>query len=280
MAAMLQSHDIDILFAIGGDGTMRGAMAISEELSARGRALAVIGIPKTIDNDIPYVRRSFGFETAVAHACEVIGAANNEARGVLNGIGLVKLMGRHSGYIAANTTLAAAHVNYCLVPEVPFAIEGRNGLLSCLEERFTRSDHAVIVVAEGAGQQYFTGGPVERDSSGNVRLGDIGVYLRDRIAAHFKAQGRNVPVRYIDPSYTIRAAAANPGDVLFCALMAQNAVHAAMAGKTAMLVGNWHGHMTHVPMRALIDKRQSIDPKGDLWFTVMEATGQPERIGT
>lgn len=275
----LLGHGVNILFAIGGDGTMRGALAIHRELQRRQAKVAVVGIPKTIDNDIPFVRRSFGFETAVDIACEAVHAAHAEAIGVRNGIGLVKLMGRGSGYIAANSALATGHANFCLVPEVPFRLEGASGLFELLKARLARRQHALVVVAEGAGQNYFAGSERPRDASGNVKLGDIGVFLKERLQLLFKEAGSPVSIKYIDPSYIIRAAPANPADQMFCTKMAQYAVHAAMAGKTGLLIGYWHGRMTHVPMQALGCDKQRINPSGELWQNVIETTGQPRVIG-
>ncbi len=275
----LHRHNINILFCIGGDGTMRGALAIANEVKKRHLNISIVGIPKTIDNDIPFVRRSFGFETAVAAACQTVVAAHEEARGTRNGIGLVKLMGRTSGYIAANAAIATGHANFCLIPEVPFKLEGKNGLFALLEKRLrTTSNHAVVVVAEGAGQDYVTAQKPQKDKSGNAKLGDIGVYLKDRINEYFAEKNLDVSLKYIDPSYLIRSIPPNTTDLLLCTRLAQSAVHAAMAGKTAMMIGYWHGEMTHVPLAALADKRQTINPAGQLWFNVLEATGQPMAI--
>lgn len=270
---------VDILFTIGGDGTMRGAQAIWDEIKNRKLKIGVVSVPKTIDNDIPFVRRSFGFETAVAIASQAVHAAHIEATGSPRGVGLVKLMGRHAGYIAANTVLATGHANFCLIPEVPFALEGKDGLLARVERRIAERGHAVIVVAEGAGQEFFKGESERRDASGNVKLNDVGQFLRDKLNAHFAERTMSVSVKYIDPSYMIRAAPAHPFDMLHCVRFAQNAVHAAMAGKSGMLIGYWHGHMTHVPLRALEGRKQNISPQGELWFNVLEMTGQPPRIG-
>lgn len=274
----LAANEVQILFTVGGDGTMRGARAIHEEIRRRGLEIAVVGVPKTIDNDIPWVRRSFGFETAVVRASEAVRGAHTEAEAVRNGLGLVKLMGRHSGYIAASAVLATGHSNFCLVPEVPFSLEGENGLLALLEARLEVRHHALIVVAEGAGQEYFDAS-VGEDASGNRRLGDVGALLRERISAHFAGLRKQLRLKYINPSYLVRSAPANASDSLYCARLAQNAVHAAMAGKTGLLVGYWHGQMTHVPLKALEDRTQSINPDGELWLNVLESTGQPAKIG-
>jgi 6-phosphofructokinase 1 len=271
---------INVFFAIGGDGTLRGAAAIADEIKRRGQYISVIGVPKTIDNDIPWVRRTFGFETAVSVAVDAVKAAHVEAVSVVNGIGLVKLMGRDSGYIAANATLASGDVNYCLVPELDFNLEGSRGLIELLVKRISSREHAVIVVAEGAGQKFFRDRSdynEERDASGNVKLGDIGTFLRDEIRRSFKERNIPITLKYIDPSYIIRTSAGNAGDQLFCARLAQNAVHAAMSGRTSMLVGYWHGRMTHVPFSALVG-RQKINPGGELWFNVLETTGQPSKM--
>jgi 6-phosphofructokinase 1 len=275
----LVRHEIDVLFTIGGDGTMRGAAALHDEIAKRGLEIAVVGVPKTIDNDIPFVRRTFGFDTAVAVATESVHAAHVEATGVPFGIGLVKLMGRHAGYIAANAALAAGVANYVLVPEVPFGLDGPGGLLDVLERRLEMRRHAVIVVAEGAGQYFFKNDKGAADASGNAKLGDIGVYLKERINAHFAGKPNEVTLKYIDPSYLIRSSQANPTDQLYCARLAQDAVHAAMAGKSGLLIGYWHGQMTHVPTRTLSGATQRINPRGELWLNVLESTGQPARIG-
>lgn len=274
MVDTLERMKIGILFCIGGDGTQRGAFAISEEARKRGLRLSVIGIPKTIDNDISYVRTTFGFETAVSEARKATYAANAEAAGARNGIGLVKLMGRDSGFIAAFSVLVDSQVNFCLIPEVSFTLDG---LLSALKQRLERRGHAVIVVAEGAGQELFesTG---ERDASGNVKYGDIGFLLRDRIKDHFKRIGMEINLKYIDPSYIIRSQPANPHDSAFCLLMGHNAVHAGMAGRTGMIIGFWNHQFTHVPTQRAVAARKKIDPEGWLWSSVLASTGQPAEM--
>jgi len=271
MVDTLERMNVGILFTIGGDGTLRGAQAIAEEAGKRGLKIAVIGVPKTIDNDISYVQRSFGFETAVTEAGKAIISAHTEALGARNGVGLVKLMGRESGFIAAYAALAYNDVNICLIPEIPFTIEG---FLKALEERLERSSHAVIVVGEGAGQDLMQR-TQDRDASGNVRFGDIGLFLRDQINAHFKGREKEMNLKYIDPSYTIRSVPANAHDAAFCLLLGHNAVHAGMAGRTNLVVGDWGGEYTHVPIPMAVSRRKRIDPDGRLWSAVLASTGQP-----
>ncbi|HOE96018.1 MAG TPA: ATP-dependent 6-phosphofructokinase [Candidatus Sumerlaeota bacterium] len=272
----LQALGVNVLFSIGGDGTLKGLHAISEEARRRGMALAAIGIPKTIDNDIPLVYRSFGFQTAVEEADRVLDCAHVEATGARGGVGLVKLMGRHCGFIAAHATLANGDVNYCLIPEIPFRLEGEKGLLAHLRDRLRRRRHAVIVVAEGAGTELI-GLSDRKDASGNRLLNDIGLYLKDEISRQFRAWGDEVHLKYFDPSYIIRSVPANSNDSIFCADLARFAVHAAMAGKTDLLIGQWHGIFTHIPLTAIIGKRKQIDPEGNLWRSVLATTGQPAR---
>ena len=274
MVDTLERMDMRILFAIGGDGTLRGAHAIHEEIRRRNLKIGVIGIPKTIDNDISLVDKSFGFETAVAEARHAIHGAHVESIGARNGIGLVKLMGRESGFISANATLATTQVNFCLVPEVPF---GLDVFLEALGRRLERRHHSVVVVAEGAGQDLMKGTNM-RDRSGNVRLGDIGLFLRDHIKTYFEHAGKTITLKYIDPSYMIRSMAANPHDSVFCLLLGHNAVHAGMAGRTNMLTGFWNGEYTHVPIQLAVSKRKQIDPHGRLWSSVVESTGQPRQM--
>jgi 6-phosphofructokinase 1 len=273
----LQQRGINILLTIGGDGTQRGAHDITVEARRRGFPLAVAGIPKTVDNDIMYVTRTFGFSSAVDMARTVLACAHMEARSYRNGIGLVRLMGRDSGFIAAVATLASQEVNFVLIPEVPFKLDGESGFLNTLKRRLARKGHALIVVAEGAGQDLLVGGPEQRDSSGNVLHKDIGLYLRDRIMAHFKEQKFPVTMKYIDPSYIIRSVPANAEDCWLCDQYARNAVHAAMAGKTDLLVGKWNGFI-HVPLPLATVTRQKVIPGGPLWNSVLSATGQPAQI--
>ena len=270
----LDRMNIGILFMIGGDGTLLAASRIADAIKERGLKTGVVGIPKTIDNDIYMVSRSFGFETAVDVATQAIKGAHNESMGFPNGIGLIKLMGRHSGFIAATTTLAQQNVNFVLIPEVDFDLEGPKGLLCALEDRLKRRKHAVIVVAEGAGQKFFEGTQDDFDESGNVRLKDIGPFLKERILAYFEAKKVETTLKYIDPSYIIRSLPANANDHLFCSFLGRDAVHAGMAGKTRLLMGHWNNHFVHLPMTATAGKRKHVNPEGKLWLSVLDATGQ------
>jgi 6-phosphofructokinase 1 len=274
MVDCLEELGVRILFAIGGDGTLKGAGRIAEEAARRGRPIGVIGIPKTIDNDISFIQKTFGFETAVTEAQRATYAAHTEAIGARNGIGLVKLMGRDSGFIAAFAALSDSQVNFCLVPEVPFSVAG---LLGALSERLERRGHAVIVVAEGAGQDLLAA-KTEWDASGNVKHADIGTFLRDAIKEHYSNKRMEISLKYIDPSYTIRSQPANPHDSAFCLLLGHNAVHAGMAGRTGMVVGFWNHQFTHVPISLAVSQRKKIDPEGWQWNSVMASTGQPREL--
>jgi len=278
MLARLRQLKRNVLFVIGGDGTLRGGLAIDDAARAAGENLAVVGVPKTIDNDISFVEQSFGFHTAATKAVESISAAHTEALGAVNGVGIVKLMGRHSGFIAATASLASCEANYVLIPEVDFPLGGEQGLLEQLRHRLVQRGHAVIVVAEGAGQQHVPAAGV--DASGNRRLGDVGPWLRDTIRDHMKTAGTPCEVKYIDPSYIIRSVPSNPHDSVYCFRLAAYSVHAAMAGFTRMVVGRWHGQFVHIPIPIAVGKRQQVDPQGDLWLTVLEATGQPRWCDT
>jgi 6-phosphofructokinase 1 len=269
----LEQMNVSMLFAVGGDGTQRGAQRIAEEIARRKNRIAVVGIPKTIDNDLSFVERSFGFETAVSRAVESVQAAHVEARDAIDGICIVKVMGRESGFIAAHTALATNDVNFVLVPEVPFDLEGENGLLAHLEARMRARHHAVIVLAEGAGQELVSA--QGKDASGNRKLGDIGTFLKDRIAKHFEEKRFEVTLRFIDPSYIIRAAPANPTDAIYCARLGANAVHAAMSGRTSCLVGLVNHRLVHVPIELACQHRNRVSPESPLWRDVLETTGQP-----
>ena len=265
--------NVNMLFCIGGDGTSRGAHAIAEEVAKRKLCISVIAIPKTIDNDISFIDTSFGFATAVLHAGRAVTGVHNEASGAYNGVGLVKVMGRDSGFIAASATMANPFVNYCLVPEEDFNLEeGEHALLPHLLERLNRRHHAVIMVAEGAGQKFFEEGKEQRDASGNILKKDIGPLLKEKITAYCKAHNTEVTVKYFDLGYTIRSVQAEGADAIFCGVLAQNAVHAAMSGRTDMIMGHWAGHFTHVPITLATRARKKIQLDSPLWTSVKSVT--------
>ncbi|MBO7142913.1 MAG: ATP-dependent 6-phosphofructokinase [Bacteroidales bacterium] len=278
---VLQRQNINILFCIGGDGTLRAAKSIAEEIKNRGLNIAVGCVPKTIDNDICFIDKSFGFETAFSVASEIVINAHNEAKGAYNGIAMIKLMGRDSGYIAANTALATGEANFVLIPEMKFDLYGPNGFITKLRERLEKRHHALIIVAEGAGQFLFEGDNVERDESGNVKYQDIGVFLKAKISEHFakdKPTYLHHSIKYIDPSYIIRSSPANSNDSKFCNLLSLNAIHAAMAGKTEFVVGHWNGNFTILPISATVVERKRINLESELWGNVLEITGQPIKM--
>ncbi|TVR29152.1 MAG: ATP-dependent 6-phosphofructokinase [Spirochaetaceae bacterium] len=273
----IERMNLNILFAIGGDGTQKGALAIAEEIERRWLKIAVIGIPKTIDNDLSFTEKSFGFETAVAQATHVVFGAHAEAHSAVNGIGLVKVMGRDAGFIASHTALASHEVNFVLIPEVPFELHGDNGFLTHLERRLARRNHAVIVVAEGAGQ-HLLDSPEASDASGNRQYADIGLFLKNRISEHFSEKDIEINLKYIDPSYIIRSAPAAPTDSVYCSRLGHNAVHAAMAGKTKILMGLVNNTFVHVPIQMAVASRSRVDPDSSLWRDVIESTHQPVRM--
>jgi 6-phosphofructokinase 1 len=276
MVTVLKRMNVDIFFCIGGDGTMRATELITEEISKRKLDISVIGVPKTIDNDLNLVDKTFGFDTAISAAVHAIECAHVEAKGAPMGIGLVKLMGRQSGHIAVHAALAQNDANFVLIPEVSFDLYGEKGFLKALETRLRKRKHCVILAAEGAGQEFFrpVEGEIDTDASGNIRLRDIGVYLKEIIGEYFKNLGLEVNLKYIDPSYTIRSVAATASDSIYCGALGQYAVHAGMAGKTGMLVGRFRGEYVHLPLHAVQSGKQ-VDPSGNIWMRVIESTGQP-----
>ncbi|MBO4243649.1 MAG: ATP-dependent 6-phosphofructokinase [Bacteroidales bacterium] len=275
---VLYRQNINILFCIGGDGTLRAAKSIADEIRSRNLSIAVGCVPKTIDNDISFIDKSFGFETAFSVASEIVINAHNEAKGAYNGIAMIKLMGRDSGFIAANTALATGEANFVLIPEMRFDLYGPNGFITKLRERLERRHHALIIVAEGAGQFLVEGDNVERDESGNVKYQDIGVFLKDKISEEFKKDNFHHSIKYIDPSYIIRSSPANSNDSKFCNLLSLNAIHAAMAGKTEFVVVHWNGNFTILPISATVVERKRINLESELWGNVLEITGQPIKM--
>lgn len=274
IADAVESLNMNMLFIVGGDGTQRGAIEVAEELEKRKLKISVVGIPKTVDNDLLFIDRSFGFDTAVEKATEAVSAAHMEAHSHINGIGLIKLMGRESGFIATATALASHEANFCLIPEVPFELEGSAGFLNSLKERIEKRQHAVVIIAEGAGQELLQA-TNKKDQSGNKRLSDIGVYLKDKITEYFANEKIHINLKYIDPSYQIRSAPASPTDSIYCERLGNNAVHAAMAGKTKLVIGLVHGRYVHIPTKLVVTERNRVNPEGTLWRDAIDATGQP-----
>jgi 6-phosphofructokinase 1 len=273
---VLKRMNIDIFFCVGGDGTMRATECITEEINRRQLNISVIGVPKTIDNDLNLIDKTFGFDTAISEAVKAIQCAHVEAKGAPMGIGLVKIMGRQSGHIAVNAALAQNDVNFVLIPEVPFDLDGDKGFLKTLENRLRQRQHGVILVAEGAGQELIHrhDGTIETDASGNLKLLDIGLFLRSAIEEYFKKIGMEINLKYIDPSYMIRSVRANAGDSIYCSALGQYAAHAGMAGKTGMLVGLFRGEYVHLPLK-IVTSGKTVDPLGNIWMRVIESTGQP-----
>jgi len=270
----MERLNLNMLFTIGGDGTQRGTIDIAEEVDKRRLKIALIGIPKTVDNDFAIIDRSFGFNTAVAKAVEVVKAAHVEAASAINGIGLVKVMGRDSGFIAAHTSLASHEVNFVLIPEVPFNLEGNNGFLSHLEKRLERRHHAVIVVAEGAMQDQLLK-EKKMDAGGNIKMADVGIYIRSRIIKYFEEKKMEINLKYIDPSYAIRSAPADPDDSIYCERLGNAAAHAAMAGKTKLIIGLVNNEFVHLPIKTVITHRHKIDPESSMWRDTLDAVNQP-----
>ena len=279
MVDELQKRKINLLFCIGGDGTLKGAQAIAEAANKRQAKISVIGVPKTIDNDLGFVEKTFGFETSVQVASEIITSAHHEAEGAENGIGIVKLMGRDSGFIAATASLANSVVDFCLIPETPVQIDGPKGICAAIHNRLQQNNHAVIVVAEGAGQHLFKNSENRIDASGNILKDDIGELLKGEIAAFFKTNHVPISIKYLDPSYHIRSVSANAADAVFCYLLAEYAVHAGMSGKTNLVIGYWNNFFTHVPIHLATKERRMVDLDSALWRGVVTATQQDKTFG-
>ena len=279
MVDELQKRKINLLFCIGGDGTLKGAQAIAEAANKRQAKISVIGVPKTIDNDLGFVEKTFGFETSVQVASEIITSAHHEAEGAENGIGIVKLMGRDSGFIAATASLANSVVDFCLIPETPFQTDGPKGICAAIQQRLQQNNHAVIVVAEGAGQDLFKNGENRIDASGNILKDDVGELMRGEIAAYFKKNNVPISIKYLDPSYHIRSVSANAADAVFCYLLAEYAVHAGMSGKTNLVIGYWNNFFTHVPIHLATKERRMVELDSALWRGVVTATQQDKTFG-
>ncbi|OMO64670.1 hypothetical protein COLO4_31954 [Corchorus olitorius] len=280
----IQHHGFDQVYIIGGDGTMRGAVKIFEETRRRKLRVGIAGIPKTVDNDVGIIDRSFGFQTAVEMAQQAIHAAHVEAESAVNGIGLVKLMGRSTGHIALHATLSSRDVDCCLIPETEFYLQGRGGLLEFLEQRLKDKGHAVVVVAEGAGQNLIPRSDAQkqqRDESGNLVFLDVGAWLKSELQQWW---ARDHPqelftVKYIDPTYMIRAVPANATDNLYCTLLAHSAIHGVMAGYTGFVSGPINGNYAYIPLTDVAQAKNQVNTNDHKWAWVRSVTNQPDFLG-
>lgn len=277
----LKAKNIHQLYVVGGDGTHRGAYKLGELCLAKGLNVSIAGIPKTIDNDIGVIDRSFGFMTAVSEATRAIAAARVEAEcNMPNGIGVVKLMGRNAGFLAAYATLASQDVDLCLVPEVPLELNGPNGVLNHVEKVINQKGHAVVVVAEGAGEELL-GMSADTDAGGNRKLPPVGEWLCQQIKDHFKSKSKEATLKYIDPSYMVRSVPADAADSYLCMTLAQAAAHGAMAGFTMFTVGLVNNRTVMIPIPELARKSpRSMSATGRTWERVHTITGQPSPTST
>uniref|UniRef100_A0A7N0TUL4 ATP-dependent 6-phosphofructokinase n=1 Tax=Kalanchoe fedtschenkoi TaxID=63787 RepID=A0A7N0TUL4_KALFE len=280
----IEDRGINQVYIIGGDGTQKGAAAIYEEIKARGLQVSVCGIPKTIDNDVPVIDKSFGFDTAVEEAQRAINAAHVESESAENGIGVVKLMGRYSGFIAMYATLASRDVDCCLIPETPFYLDGPGGLFEYVEKCLKENGHMVIVIAEGAGQELLSESfhsTDTKDASGNKLLRDVGLWISQKIKEHFSRHTKvKITLKYIDPTYMIRAVPSNASDNVYCTLLAQSAVHGAMAGYTGFTVGPVNGRQSYIPFQRIIEKQNKVIITDRMWARLLSSTNQPSFINT
>ncbi|XP_042396037.1 ATP-dependent 6-phosphofructokinase 5, chloroplastic-like [Zingiber officinale] len=271
----IKAKAIDMVFVLGGNGTHAGAYAIHNECRKRKMKVTIIGVPKTIDNDIQLMDKTFGFDTAVEEAQRAINSAYIEAHSAYHGIGIVKLMGRSCGFIAMHASLSSGQIDICLIPEVPFKLEGPNGVLQHLEHLIRTNGSAVICVAEGAGQEFLSKSNAT-DASGNAMLGDIGVYMQQQIKMHFKNIGLPADIKYIDPTYMVRACRANASDAILCTLLGQNAVHGAFAGFSGITTGVCNTHHVYLPIPEVIRFPKSVNPNSRMWHRCLTSTGQPD----
>lgn len=270
------------VYIIGGDGTMRGMVEIFNEIQRRKLNIAVAGIPKTVDNDVGIIDRSFGFQTAVEMAQQAISAAHTEAESAVNGVGLVKLMGRSTGHIALHATLSSRDVDCCLIPENDFYLEGRGGLLEFLGARLKENGHAVVVVAEGAGQDVIPRSDEahveEKDESGNPVFLDVGGWLKSELKKWWARDHETelFTVKYIDPTYMVRAVPANATDNLYCTMVAHSAIHGAMAGYTGFVSGPINGNYVYIPVEDVARAKNRVDTRDHKWAWVRSLTSQPD----
>ncbi|AQA12753.1 6-phosphofructokinase [Streptomyces samsunensis] len=184
----LAEHEVDALIAIGGEDTLGVAAALG------GEGIRVVGVPKTIDNDVAGTDYTFGFDTAVNIATEAIDRLHTTAESHTRTL-VVEVMGRHAGWIALHSGIAGG-ANAILIPEQPFDIDQ---VCAWVENRFKIRYAPIVVVAEGAVPKQ--GQMVVKDSSldafGHVRLSGIGEWLAHEIAAHTGKEARTTVLGHI-----------------------------------------------------------------------------------
>ncbi|KAK2969919.1 hypothetical protein RJ640_000532 [Escallonia rubra] len=273
----IQDRGINQVYIIGGDETHKGASEIFQEIRRRGLKVSVAGIPRSIDNDIPVIDRSFGFDTAVEEAQRAINSAHAEAESAANGIGVVKLMGRHSGFIAMYASLASRDVDCCLIPESPFYLEGPGGLFEYIGKRLRENGHMVIVIAEGAGRELHCKDAQFNNRQVDSRISeDVGFWMSAKIKDHFNRQNKmGISLKYIDPTYMIGAIPCNAADRVYCTLLAHSVVHGAMAGYTGFAVGPVNGRHAYIPLNRILEKQNKVVITDRMWARLLSSTNQP-----
>mmetsp|Transcript_20291 Transcript_20291/g.48093 ORF Transcript_20291/g.48093 Transcript_20291/m.48093 type:complete len:415 (+) Transcript_20291:167-1411(+) len=267
----LQRLGITVLFLVGGDGTQFAGHLLYEAARKRRLAVSIVGIPKSIDNDVVLFDRTFGFDTAVAKASEVIRNALVEASSCDRGVGIVKLMGRDSGFVAMHAATAADVVDLCMIPEVKVDMKD---VIEHVDATLAKKKYMVIAVAEGAGQELVSTG--KQDDTGHTVYGDIGVFLKDTLNKHLKASGGRT--FYIDPSYIIRSVPITPNDHIYCVRLANDAVHTAMRGYTGVCVGAMHNVVCMLPSRLIASGKKKVRPHSSSWQGCVQTCNMPAAL--
>uniref|UniRef100_A0A7S1RYX3 Phosphofructokinase domain-containing protein n=1 Tax=Alexandrium catenella TaxID=2925 RepID=A0A7S1RYX3_ALECA len=264
----LERLGINMVFTVGGDGTQHASHLLYEEAKRRNLDISIVGLPKSIDNDILFFDKTFGFDSAVSTAADIMRNGWVEATSCDKGVGIVKLMGRDAGFVAMHAALASTIVDLVMIPEVNVKLED---VIEHIDSTLARKNFMLIAIAEGAGQEFVATG--EKDATGHTKYGDIGTFLRDEINAHLKKSGGRS--FYIDPSYIIRSCPIRPNDHIYCSRLARDAVHCAMRGYTGVCVGPIHNIIVIMPSELIASGKRRVKLTSSAWQSCVQSCNMP-----
>jgi len=244
----LRAEGIDALIAIGGDDTLGVANKLSNE------GLLVVGVPKTIDNDLSATEVTFGFDTAVQIASDAIDRLHTTAESH-DRVMVVEVMGRHAGWIATEAGIAGGAAEI-LIPEEPFDIDA---ICRRLQGRHDRGRYAsLVVVAEGAvpveGTMEVQSG--ELDAFGHVRLGGIANRVAQGIEERTGFETRVTILGHVQRGGTPTAF-----DRILATRFGVAAIDAVHEGVTGQMVALQAGQIVRVPLAEAVGKSKTVDPQ-------------------
>lgn len=315
VTSRLINQQIDILYIIGGDGSMRAAHAIS----CRARRnpineLSVIGIPKTMDNDILWVWQSFGFLSAVEFAKQAILQLHTEVMSNPR-LCVIQLFGSDSGFVVSHAALASGVCDAVLIPEVNFTLKQLSGYIRYRLQDRPHSDKpygGIVALAETAipldWREYVSATAEVADGSEKVILTPEELRAIETFESHGRRVHGQTPdalrsgglrlvsqilqreIRKLgdrwssyrvftnEPRHLIRSIEPSVSDVIFAQRLGTLAVDNAMAGYHDFMISQWLTEYVLVPLKLVVLGRKRVPEHGIFWKSVRASTGQPDFV--